>query len=124
MEMYARFLHPACFPACAVPAYGSTLAPYNLSVEGPTMSKPMEPHDMPEYLRSAERVAQGLGVSVDELFIRLKSRALTPDYPSPECYLPDEVWEYQHTGRLPLGRESHVKECHSCRALLRTLVPD
>lgn len=79
---------------------------------------------MPQYLRSAETLAAEQGMSAQDLLDVLRETALSPNYPTPDCFLPNEVWEYERTGAIPDGRLSHADECTSCRALLATLTPD
>lgn len=77
--------------------------------------------------RLDESVQQpGLKAEIDgkKLLQQIRARAAAPNYPTAECYLPNEVLDYQLTGLFPAGRARHMDECRSCRTMMTTLVPD
>ncbi len=88
------------------------------------MSTGEEPGVTPDYLAAAEAIAAERGITVQEVLDSAMDPVLNPTYPGPDCYLPDEVLDYQRTGELPKDRLRHRQECWQCAALLDTVVPD
>lgn len=78
----------------------------------------------PEYLQSADLIADEMNMTGRELLDLIRKTALSPNYPTEECFLPQEVWEYEHTGLMPDGRLAHRDSCVNCHALLVALQPD
>lgn len=78
----------------------------------------------PRHIASAEMLAKETDFTGSELLHRIQATALSPDYPTAECFLPTEVWDYERTGTMPQRRLAHRDECVNCRALLAVLTPD
>lgn len=70
---------------------------------------------------SADHIASERKMTGAELLSLIRATALSPDYPTPECFLPNEVWEYEHTHNMQNGRLAHRNNCASCSALLTAL---
>ncbi|MFL6313973.1 MAG: hypothetical protein ACJ71W_17895 [Terriglobales bacterium] len=78
----------------------------------------------PQYRHEIERLGEELGTNGDQLLQEVRGQARSPQYPSSDCYFPDEVLTFERTGSLPADRLGHMESCVGCRALLQTLVPN
>ena len=78
----------------------------------------------PRHVESAEMLARRSGLSGSQLLDKIQALALSPDYPTPDCFLPNEIWDYERTRTMPKERLAHADECVNCSALLSALSPD
>jgi hypothetical protein len=76
------------------------------------------------HMSSADILANQVNMQGSELLNLIRTTAMSPNYPTPECFLPHEVWEYEHTHQMPNGRLSHADICVNCNALLDALEPN
>lgn len=78
----------------------------------------------PRFIKAAERTADRLGISVQEVLDRDVQMLKTIKYPGPDCLQPYEVEEYVANGHLTSQLKSHVEECTLCETLLAGAIPD
>lgn len=81
---------------------------------------------VPSFRRAEQRKAAELGISEDELRIRMWERRRAADaYPRPECLEPDELelLALRSDRTLPEARLRHVESCATCAALVEASAP-
>jgi len=77
-------------------------------------------NEQPLFLEAAERRAERLGTTADELLANYAQRIKESKYPTPYCLTPDEVQEFSATGQLSPKQSSHLETCEPCRSLLES----
>jgi len=74
----------------------------------------------PLFRIEAERLAAELGSTAEALLERSLRPILHPDFPTRECFLPDELLEFERRGTLTPDRSQHAESCDTCAAMLRS----
>jgi hypothetical protein len=77
-------------------------------------------NDKPLFMQAAERRAERLGTTADELLTDYAKRIKESTYPSPYCLKPEEVQEFSVSGQLSPEQKAHIENCDPCRSLLES----
>src|SRR5262249_19141256 len=77
----------------------------------------------PLFLIHAEARAKAEGCQVETILEQYADEFVYSKYPTPECFLPNEVAEYVKQGTLPVERLGHTDLCSACSMLLASFLP-
>lgn len=84
---------------------------------GPDQTSTPHRDKVREFLGSSSLTAETFAAAARE-------RALSPDFPTPNCINPTEVADFAVTGQLPEELREHLDGCEYCAALTESLAPD
>lgn len=77
----------------------------------------------PLFLLHAEETAKLEKCPLETVLKRYADELVCSNYPTVECFLPDEIAEYIQCGTLPENRLGHTDVCSACSMLLAASLP-